>query len=88
MITIQSCGDDMEARPLEGERQLNNPAALSSRTNKSSRQNNSKDSPHHDHRCGNISSPEPLPAPSSPLLLPLQIPLSKNIFRNDERIFK
>ncbi|XP_044010602.1 colorectal mutant cancer protein isoform X2 [Aphidius gifuensis] len=51
-------------------------------------QNTSSDSPRRDHRRGNISSPEPLTAPCSPLLPPLQTPPSKNIFRDDGPILK
>ncbi|KAK0159334.1 hypothetical protein PV328_010221 [Microctonus aethiopoides] len=48
----------------------------------------SSDSPKRDLKKGNLSSPEPLTAPCSPLLPPLQTPPSKNIFRNEPPILK
>ncbi|XP_034948586.1 LOW QUALITY PROTEIN: colorectal mutant cancer protein [Chelonus insularis] len=46
------------------------------------------DSPKRDHRRGNLSSPEPLTTPCSPLLPPLQPPSSKNICRDEAPILK
>ncbi|XP_057320463.1 colorectal mutant cancer protein [Microplitis mediator] len=55
---------------------------------KNSGQNNSSDSPRRDHKKGNLSSPEPLTAPCSPLLPPLQPPNSKNHQRDEAPILK
>ncbi|XP_063979166.1 colorectal mutant cancer protein isoform X1 [Diachasmimorpha longicaudata] len=48
----------------------------------------SSDSPRRDHRRGNISSPEPLTAPCSPLLPPLQTPPAKNPSREEVPVLK
>ncbi|XP_044580956.1 colorectal mutant cancer protein [Cotesia glomerata] len=55
---------------------------------KNSGQITSSDSPRRDHKKGNLSSPEPLTAPCSPLLPPLQPPSSKNTPRDEMPILK